>query len=94
MRPAGLLALRKKDLVPPLVPLLPCRSIVIAASETGVPTKTGIGDGWVLMDQRWLPWVSSGRLPLSPAPAPKQVGNTRATCRIVVDKATASPTNA
>ena len=28
---------------------------------------------------------------LSPAPTPKQAGNTRATCRGIVDKATASP---
>ena len=32
-----------------------------------------------------------GRIPLSPAPAPRQAGNTRATCRGVVDKPTASP---
>ena len=32
-----------------------------------------------------------GSLPLSPAPTPKQAANTRATCRGVVDKATASP---
>ena len=58
MRPSELLALRKKDLVPPLVPLLPCWSNVIAASETGVSTKTGIRDGSVLKDQRWLRWVN------------------------------------
>ena len=34
---------------------------------------------------------SGGRLPLSPVPTPKQVGNTRATCRGFADKATASP---
>ena len=34
---------------------------------------------------------SGGRLPLSPAPAPRHAGNTRATCRGIVDKATASP---
>ena len=33
MRPSELLALRKKDLVPPLMPLLPCWSVVIAAFE-------------------------------------------------------------
>ena len=43
MRPSELLALRKKDLVPPLVPLLPRWSIVIAASETGMSTKTESG---------------------------------------------------
>ena len=32
-----------------------------------------------------------GPLPLSPAPTPKQAANTRATCRGIVDKATASP---
>ena len=41
MRPSELLALRKKDLVPPLVPLLPYWSIVLADSETGVSTETG-----------------------------------------------------
>ena len=30
--------MRKKDLVPPLVLLLPCQSVVIADSETGAPT--------------------------------------------------------
>ena len=44
--------MRKKDLVPLLVPLLPCWSVVIAAYETGVFTKI------VLMDQRWLQWVN------------------------------------
>ena len=51
-------ALKKKDFVPPLVPLVPCWSIVIAASEAGVSTKTGIRDGSVSMDQRWLQWVN------------------------------------
>ena len=32
-----------------------------------------------------------GRLPLSPAPTPKQAGDSRATCRGTVDRATASP---
>ena len=50
MRPSELLALRKKDLVPRLVPLLPCWSVVIAASTTGVFAKTGVRDGSVLMD--------------------------------------------
>ena len=40
MRPSELLQLRKNDLVPPLAPLLPCWSIVIAASETEVSTNT------------------------------------------------------
>ena len=44
MRPSELLTLRKKDLVPPLV-LLPCWSIVIAASVPGVSNKTGIHEG-------------------------------------------------
>ena len=44
MRPSELLTLRKKDLVPPLV-LLPCWSIVIAASVPGVSNKTGIPEG-------------------------------------------------
>ena len=52
MRPLELLPSRKKDFVPPLVPLVPCWSIVIAASEAGVSTKTGIRDGSVSMDQR------------------------------------------
>ena len=34
---------------------------------------------------------SGDRLPLSPAHTPKQAGNTRATCRGIVDKATSSP---
>ena len=166
--------MREKDLVPPLAPLLSCWSIMIAASETGVSTKTGIRDGSVLMDRRGLQWVkllpslktgnleeeiwnfdylaaakmfktasdilapsgmttcqtrhsgssidrvrglqnsarsgetrsvdsvqlghkirqkqlSDGRLPLSPAPTPRQAGNTRTTCRGIVDRVTASP---
>ena len=51
--------IEKKDIVPPLVPLLPCWSIVIATSEAGVSTKTGIRDGSVLMDQRWLQFNGS-----------------------------------
>ena len=51
MRPPELLTLNKKGLVPPVVPLLPCWSIVISAYETGVSTP-------VLMDQRWLQWVN------------------------------------
>ena len=41
MRPSELLALSEKDLAPLLGPLLSCWPIVIAASETGVSTKTG-----------------------------------------------------
>ena len=48
----------KKDLVPPLVPNLPCCSVVIGASGTVVSTKTGVRDGSVLMDQRGLQWVN------------------------------------
>ena len=48
----------KKDLVPPLMPLLPCWSAVIAAFETGVSTKTGVRGGLVHMDQRWFQWVT------------------------------------
>ena len=43
VRRSELLALRKKDHVPPLVPFLPCRSVEIAALETGMPTKTAKG---------------------------------------------------
>ena len=50
--------IEKEDIDPMLVPLLPCWSIVIAASETGVSTKTGTRDGSVLMDHRWLQWVN------------------------------------
>ena len=55
--PSEILALRTKELVPPLVPLLPCWSVAIAASETVVSTKTGVRDVSVLTDQRWLRWV-------------------------------------
>ena len=58
MRPSELLALRSEDLVPPLVPLLPCWSVVIAASESGVSTKIRISHGSVFMDQRWLHLVN------------------------------------
>ena len=58
VRPSELLALRKNDLLPPLVPLLPCWSIVTAASEAGAPTKTRICYGSVFMDQRWLNLVN------------------------------------
>ena len=51
LRSSELLALRKNDIVRPLAALLPCRSIVIAASETGVSIRTGIRDGSVVMDQ-------------------------------------------
>ena len=57
-RPSELLALRKKDLVPLLVPLLPYWSVVIAPPETGVSTETGVRDGSVSVDQRWLQWVN------------------------------------
>ena len=30
--------------------------VEIAASETGMSTKTGVRDGSVLKDQRWLHW--------------------------------------
>ena len=56
MRPSELLTL--KDLVPPLVPLVPFWSVVISSSETGDSTKTGVRDGSVLMDQRLLQWVN------------------------------------
>ena len=39
MRPSELQALRKKNLVLPLMPLLPCWSVVIAAVESAVSTK-------------------------------------------------------
>ena len=58
MRASELLALGKKDLFSPLVPLLLCWSVVIAASDTGVSTKTGVRDGSVFMDQRWLQWAN------------------------------------
>ena len=54
VRPSELQGLRKKELVPPLAPLLPCWSIVIARFRT----KTGIRDGSVLTDQRWLQWIN------------------------------------
>ena len=40
------------------VPLCPCWSVVIAASETGVSSKTGVRDGLVPMDQRWVQCVN------------------------------------
>ena len=58
IRPSEPLALRKKNLIAPLVPLLPRWSVGIAASETGVFTKTGVRDGSVLIDQRWVQWVT------------------------------------
>ena len=59
MHPSDILALRMKDIVPPFVPLLPCWSIVIAATEArGVATKTSVSDGSVFMDQRCFQWVS------------------------------------
>ena len=66
MRPSELLALRRKDLVPPLVPLFRCWLIMVAASA-GVSAKIGISDGSVVMDRRWLQWVK-------PAPARTQGG--------------------
>ena len=64
MRPSELLALRNKDRVPPLLPLLPCWSVVIAAFETAVSAKT-----W---SPRWVgPHVptlaSMGQQALAPA---------------------------
>ena len=47
----------EKDLVPPLVPLLPRLSIAIAASETVVSTKNRGSAMRVLMDWSWLHWV-------------------------------------
>ena len=35
--------------------------------------------------------ITRSKAPLSPTPAPRQAGNTRATCRGVVDKATGHP---
>ena len=43
-----------KGLAAPIAPLLPCWST--AASVVGVSTKTGIHDGSILIDQRWLQW--------------------------------------
>ena len=48
--------IEKKDRVTPLVPLFPFWSVVIAASKTGMSTKTEVRDGSVLVDQRWLQW--------------------------------------
>ena len=59
LRPSELLALRKKGLVPPLMPFLPCRSVTIAAFETGVATKARVREGSVLMAQRCLEWSTS-----------------------------------
>ena len=58
MRPSGLLSLSKKDIVTPLVPLLPCWSVVIAASKPGASTKTRVRDGSVLIYQPMLQWVN------------------------------------
>ena len=52
MRPSELLALRKKELVPPL------RQFSREVDETGVSAKTRIRDGSVLMEQRWHQWVN------------------------------------
>ena len=48
----------KRDSVPPRPQYFPYRSVVIAASENGPPTKTGVRDGSVIFDQRWLQWVN------------------------------------
>ena len=58
MRPSEPQALRKKDGVPPLMPLLPCWSVVAAAFENGVSTKTVVRDGLVLMEQRCFQQVN------------------------------------
>ena len=42
IRPSELLERKNKDLVPSLVPLLPCLSAVITTYETKVCTKTGV----------------------------------------------------
>ena len=54
IRPSNLFVLEKKDLVPPLLLLLPCWSVVIAASETGVSTKTGSVMGRSSWSPRWV----------------------------------------
>ena len=67
-----------------------------------VTTKTGSLDGLVVRVggsrtlqniQKRGQWArfDNSRLPLSPSPAPKQVENTRATCRGVCDKTIQSP---
>ena len=57
VRPSELLALRK--IVQPLMSLLHCWSVVIAAFETEVSTKTGVrGEESLLLDQRWPQWVN------------------------------------
>ena len=48
---------KKKELVPSLVPLHPCQSVVITTYEAKVFTKTGVRDGSVLVDQSWAQWV-------------------------------------
>ena len=48
----------KARCAPALAPLLPCWSLVVAASGTRVSTKTGIRDGSVRVDQRWLQWAN------------------------------------
>ena len=40
------------------MPLLPWWSVVIAVSNSGVPSKTGVRNGSVLVDQRWLQWAN------------------------------------
>ena len=58
IRPSEFLALRKVDLAPPVVPLAPCSSVVIAASETGVSTKTLVRDRSVLHGPTLASWVN------------------------------------
>ena len=58
MRLSEFLEIKKKDLAPPLVPLLSGWSVVIAAAETGVSTKTRDRDGSVLMDVSLFQWVN------------------------------------
>ena len=65
LRPSELLALRKKDLVPPLAPLLPCWSVLVAASETGVTTIRGRSPRWVSPYGKAL--ASMGQKALAPA---------------------------
>ena len=52
------LLLLMTNLVSSLVPFLPWWSVVIAACETGVFTKTRVRDGSVLVDQSWFQRVN------------------------------------
>ena len=56
IRPSELLALTKKDIAPPLVLLLPW--LVGRDRRLRKSTKAGVRDGSVLIDQRWLQWVT------------------------------------